>query len=404
MARASSTRCFRTAVAGSLLAGVILLLALVAGGPGASASCGLRASVTKRVVARGETLGLRGAVCSRRAAAVRRVDVKLRDEGGWRPAKRVRVRRHGRFRSRLRVGASWDDVTVLRISARGDAKTLRLRVHGKGCPLSNPASQIGLGVSGCRLVASDTADVLKPTGFWGRVDCQTASQSQQLIAGGDPHLTALGAAQGDGAYRRQTVFDGDDVYGERCELGLNDHRTGPTVFYREGQRRATLLSVRLPANLPLATGDWQTVMQMKQTQPSDGGGGGPILEMNARSNQWQIINDWKRVWTFPAQSGVWTRFVWDVTYSQDPGKGALQVSADLDGDGDLDDPGERSPRLRVATLKTEVSGPKGTSDGLAAGDPIPSHLRAGIYHHPAISCPAPAGCSTDIDNVQVLAP
>ena len=104
----------------------------------------------------------------------------------------------------------------------------------------------------------------------------------------------------------------------------------------------------------------------------------------------------------PGPGQQWTRFAWDVYYSKDPSQGWLQVSADLNGDGDFDDPGERSPAIHEATLKTEIEGPNGTSDGLAPGDPIPSHLRVGIYHDPSISCPAPAGCSTEVDNVQVV--
>ena len=387
---------------GSVLAATGLAPAPAAG---AHASCGLRAKVSARDVRAGDTLRITGGVCRRRAAAGRRVRIGLREGGNWRRAGRARLRRGGRFRAALRVGAGWEPVAVLRLRARGARpRFVRVRVHHGSCPLSDPRTEIGLALGGCRLVASDTAQVLDPNGFWGRVDCETASQSQRLSSDGDTHLTALGGAQGDSAYRRQTVFDGDDVYGERCELGRNNLSAGTTVFYREGQRRATLFSLRLPSNLPLWTSDWQTVMQMKQTQPSDGGGGGPIIELNARSNQWRVYNDWHLVWSFPAQSGVWTRFVWDVTYSRDPSKGALQVAADLNGDGDVADPGERSARLHVATLKAETSGPNGTSDGLAPGDSIPSHLRAGIYHNPSISCPVPVGCSADLDNVQVLAP
>ncbi|MGH2980504.1 MAG: hypothetical protein ACRDKV_00480, partial [Solirubrobacterales bacterium] len=98
--------------------------------------------------------------------------------------------------------------------------------------------------------------------------------------------------------------------------------------------------------------------------------------------------------------GVWTRFAFDVLYSQDPDRGRLQVSVDLNGDGDFDDRGERTLVIRTNTLKAETTGDG--DDGLAPGDPIPSHLRAGVYHNPLIPCPPPRGCSIGIDNVQVL--
>ncbi len=56
----------------------------------------------------------------------------------------------------------------------------------------------------------------------------------------------------------------------------------------------------------------------------------------------------------------------------------------------------------MATLKRETTG--GTDDGIAPGESIPSHLRVGIYHNPAIACPPPSGCSTQVDNVQVVRP
>lgn len=198
------------------------------------------------------------------------------------------------------------------------------------------------------------------------------------------------------------MFDGDDISGERCELGKNDHRVGPTAFYREGMRRATFATLRLPANLPIGVDTWQNVLQMKQAQPSDGGGSVPILYFGVRDNEWHVDSVNGLYGTFPAQHGVWTRFAFDVYYSRDPGKGWLQVSADLDGDGDFDDRSERTPVTHASTLKTEIDGANGTSDGLAPGDPIPSHLRVGVYHDPTIPCPPPKGCSVEVDSVQVL--
>jgi hypothetical protein len=259
-------------------------------------------------------------------------------------------------------------------------------------------------LSGCRLLAADSAASPDPISFWGAIECENNSRYTYVPGGGDPHPSADGNAQPDDAFRKLTVLDGDDFYGERCELGRNNHEVGPTAFYREGQRRVTYFSERLPANFPLATDEWQTVMQMKQAQPSHDDGSGVALELQAMANRWYVSSDWKTIQTFPAQAGVWTRFAWDVYYSQDPAKGWLQVSVDLNGDGDFADPGERSPVAHGATLQTEIAGPFNAEDGLAAGAPIPSHLRIGLYHDPSIPCPPPGGCSIDVDNVQVIAP
>ena len=122
--------------------------------------------------------------------------------------------------------------------------------------------------------------------------------------------------------------------------------------------------------------------------------------MQARGNRWVVVDSWKTLFEFPARANVWTRFAWDVYYSKDPSKGWIQVSADLNDDGDFNDPGERSPIVHTATLRTEPQG----NVGLPAGSSIPSHLRVGIYHAASLSCPAPSGCSVDVDNVQVVGP
>jgi hypothetical protein len=261
-----------------------------------------------------------------------------------------------------------------------------------------------MALPGCRLVAADTASDSDPLPFWGAIECEDDSRYSYRGEDGDPHLSASGSRQPDDAFRRLNLRDGDSVYGERCELGRNDRASGPTTFYREGQRRVTYFSERLPASFPIATEQWQTVMQMKQVQPSHDDGGGVALELQVIGNEWILASSWDIVYTFPARPGTWTRFAWDVFYSQDPGKGWLQVSADLDGDGDFGDAGERSPVLHRATLATEIGGAFNGADGLDAGDPIPSHLRMGIYHNPSILCPSPNGCSIDLDNVQVVAP
>jgi hypothetical protein len=138
---------------------------------------------------------------------------------------------------------------------------------------------------------------------------------------------------------------------------------------------------------------------MKQAQPAANGGGAPIIEMNARGGTWMLVNDWNNVWQVPAQQGVWTRFAFDVHYSQDPGVGTLKAYVDLNGDGDALDPQEQSPTLHIATLRRETDGGSPT-DGIAPGESIPSHLRMGVYHDPGIACAS--GCSVDVDNVQVV--
>jgi hypothetical protein len=267
------------------------------------------------------------------------------------------------------------------------------------CPLGQAGSTIGMTLpSSCTVVASDTASNPNPIPFWGSIDCQDPTRHQQYTSGGDSHPTGLGSSQGDGAYRRLTVMDGDNFWGERCELGHNwTQPPGPTVFYYEGMRRVTFISLRLGNNVNPADTAWRAVMQMKQTQPYYNPNTSPIFELEVRSGKWAVESSWHDLWYAPAQANTWTRFAFDVTYSQDPAIGSIKVYIDLNGDGDAGDTNEQSPVIHTATLRAEVAG--GTSPYLP-GQSIPDHLRAGIYENAAYNCPG--GCSVDVDNVQVV--
>lgn len=301
------------------------------------------------------------------------------------------------------------------------------------CPLSQPGSVIGMTLpTSCRLVASDTAS--SPSiDFWNRsneaLDCDLRNASPDLSgvrwpsparggSDGDPHPTALGSPQpSPDSYRQITVVDGDNVDGERCELGFNWTETrdagrgpgpGPTVFYHEGQRRVTYMSYRLGDGVDPSGTDWRVVMQMKQTEPYDNQhGGGPMLDMEVRDGDWVLVHSGQDLWHTPARRYTWTRFAFDVTYSQDPSVGSVRVYADLNGDGDFADPHEISPTFHVATLLAEEARTSGYTysdepSPWKVGQSIPDHLRAGIYENPNYDCPT--GCMVDIDNVQVVKP
>lgn len=264
------------------------------------------------------------------------------------------------------------------------------------------------------VLAAETGRSPDPSKFWGSVDCDLdgdpvqRSGAVRLKTGGDVVSAAGGVFNGDKAFRRLTTFDGDDFYGERCELGLNDDE-GPTAFYREGERRVTYASFRLPDNYPLETDEWQGVLQMKQAQQADNADGTPVLSVSAFRGQWSLwhsdagyTNEDFELWATPAAKNVWTAVAMDVIYSQDPERGRVRLYVDSNGDGEFDDEGESSPQFATNTLKRE-DGTDG-SDGYSAGDSIPSHLRVGLYHDAVIPCPPPAGCSLDVDSVLVVRP
>ena len=150
-------------------------------------------------------------------------------------------------------------VLVVLLAGAGVLVAFAIDLPGEGSPEASctfhPATMT---VSGCT-VKSDTGSSADPESLWGSIDCASASRASVVPSGGDPHPTATGAPQGDDAYRRLTVLDGDDVSGERCELGRNEWGNGSGggegtfQLYREGERRITFASFRLPENFPLNT-------------------------------------------------------------------------------------------------------------------------------------------------------
>lgn len=331
------------------------------------------------------------------------------------------------------LAASLSGCMGTKSSDGGSAGNQAAAAHSGDCPLSQPDATVGMTLpSSCPLVASDTAS--SPSiAFWNRwneaLDCDLNNTSPDPSgvrwpsparsgSAGDPHLTALGRPQhSPDSYRQITVVDGDDAYGERCELGFNWTETrdagrgpgpGPTVFYNEGDRRVTYISIRLGQGVDPSGTDWRVVMQMKQTEPYDNQhGGGPILDMEVRDGDWVLVHSGQDLWRTPARQYAWTRFAFDVTYSHDPSVGSVKVYADLNGDGDFADAHEVSPTFHVSTLLAEEARMPGYTysdepSPWAAGQSIPGHLRAGIYENPDYPCPS--GCSVDIDNVQVVKP
>lgn len=412
----------------------------------ASASaCDVTLSPASRTVRRGGRVLLSGEACGANSAGAgaRPVRVTIRKRNRWATLASAQAAPTGEFAicAKVRVARRAKLAQLRATTGSGSSRTTTVRVSDRGpsgcsaeapapaeepaeapayvppppdqpnpaCPLSQPGSNLSYTLpAACRVVGSDTSFNPDPIPFYGRVDCAVASRHQQINSGGDPRPTATGSAQGDSAYRRMTVLDGDNYWGERCELGVND-KSGPVAFYHEGQRRVTYASFRLPNSFPLSTQDWQGVMQLKQGQSSDNGGGTPVLSLGAYDNKWMLFHSEpgytdvdEVIWEAPAGKNVWTRFAIDAKFSQYDDQGWIKVYVDLNADSDFADANEQSQTFQTNTLKHETG--TDTSDGLAAGQSIPSHLRVGMYHNASIPCPGPTGCAVESDNIQVVGP
>ena len=300
--------------------------------------------------------------------------------GSWRRIGRARSDGAGDFSACVRL---W------RTSARN--VPLRL-VASSGARARAGVRTSGSGTSGCRLrlLRQDLDTDPDPTALWGDVLAVSPSRQQWFPSGGPD----------GGPFRRLTALDGDLFHGdsERAEIGNSDYtpdshgRLETFYLYHAGTRRVTSFWMRLPLNFPINSDKWQVVMQMKETDPATDVEGTPVIALQATEGQWMLkqsssagpSHDTRVLWRTRATVGIWTHIVVDATYSSDPSRGLFQITIGA----------ARSPILHTYNLKYEVSPP---GPGLHVGEPIPSHLRLGIYHDPALP-----GTSVDIARVQIF--
>jgi hypothetical protein len=268
---------------------------------------------------------------------------------------------------------------------------------------------------GCTTLRDDTAsrpDAL--TGLWGELAAVGSSRYAYRTDGGDSNSQANGKAQGDSAYRELTVDDNDDYYGERAELGRNESRFGENsgsetdgtfALFHEGDHKIIFFSERYADNFDMTKDRWQVVFQVKQAEPYAANGpvdSSPAFTLNVYGGKIVLDNFWNVKWTTKAPPhDTWVRYALDVTFSKDPAKGKIRVYVDRNGDGDFTDTREVSPVITGPTLAfvtEQAVVPAGDPPGPYVGDPIPGHMRIGIYHDPS----AYGTTTVDFDNVQVV--
>jgi hypothetical protein len=198
---------------------------------------------------------------------------------------------------------------------------------------------------------------------WANYSCQDASRVAQVTSP---------VAQGNKAYEI-TLRDGDDSYGERCELGQgNPTRTGFPIF-QEGQERWVSFQVYLPDDYPIDTRDWNVIFQEKQL----GSMGTPALSMEVQNGRFILMNaDSNGVsggtvqkWSGPAVRNQWVKFTVHTKFSPDPSVGTVELFGDLDGQGEK----LLLPEIHTHTMKRDD-----------AGVAVPSQARIGMYRNPRI--------------------
>jgi hypothetical protein len=198
---------------------------------------------------------------------------------------------------------------------------------------------------------------------WANFSCQDASRVQQV---GAP------AAQGNSAYQIE-VRDGDNSYGERCELGQGNPTKNGFPLYQEGDERWISFQTYLPDDYPTNLKTWNVIMQLKQLHAF----GTPAVSMEVRDGNFVLMNsdtnhessgcNWW--WEGPATKNRWIKFTLHVKFSPDANVGWIELYGDLDGSGVK----QLMQRTHMHTMKVD-----------GAGQTVPSHSRIGLYRNPAV--------------------
>ena len=249
------------------------------------------------------------------------------------------------------------------------------------------------------------ADAGTPGGWsreWAGVSCESDSRVTRV---------RRPAAQGRRAYRVQ-VREGDDSYGERCELEMAntssrniDRVGGSRVLFHNGTESWIAQQIMLDARSYAFCGtecaldyDGGLVQQLKQTgacgTPANGivarnlPGVGVVLEhRNSAENDCGNAT-MKSLWRVPVRRGAWIRILQHVRWSPDPGTGYIAtwingrpMAPSLAGTSKRVSRSGDEIRIHTWTLK---DGPGVDRLKQCRSHPC-AHLRSGVYRDPKVS-------------------
>jgi hypothetical protein len=224
--------------------------------------------------------------------------------------------------------------------------------------------------AGAVILAEDDCTNPDPIPLWRSLDAADPSRHVWLPSGGPT----------GGPYRSLTVKDGDNFYGERCELGHN--LLGDTFHEsKEGDHNIVEEWFRLPTGFPLVMTNWQTISQQKEIENYTApiAPEGVAHEKQVRGGKLFIRKFWVDLEPkgIPITTGIWYCSAVEMLHSADPAKGFLRHTLN----------GVQGAIYKGQTLAVET----------ATGRAIPNHVRRGIYHDPAVP-----SCSIDIGPTRVI--
>jgi hypothetical protein len=179
-------------------------------------------------------------------------------------------------------------------------------------------------------------------------------------------------AQGSHAYQLE-VRDGDDSWGERCELGMGNPGGPQFPVMNSGDERWFSFQVYLPDDYPINTPDWNLFFQVHQI----GDGGCPPISLSVEDGKFKLHNSARKTyvtdtvekWSAPATRNRWVKFTMHLKNSTSDSVGFVELYGDLDGQGVK----ELMPREYMHTMTQRAN-----------GTAMENHLRVGMYRNPTI--------------------
>jgi hypothetical protein len=204
---------------------------------------------------------------------------------------------------------------------------------------------------------------------WANFSCADPGRVKQVS---DP------VAQGGSAYRVD-LHDGDDSFGERCELGMGSPMRAGFPVFKEGDERWIAYQVYIPAGFPSDGNRYVDITQFKQVNDLCA----PALSLHVENGEMLLFHSadnrsscgGRPVWRAPVAYGRWIKLLFHVEWSSDPARGSVELFGDIDGGG-LE---ELLPRSPMFTMKMDP-----------AGNTLPVGARIGIYRDRAVAGDATA--------------
>src|SRR4051794_12515270 len=204
---------------------------------------------------------------------------------------------------------------------------------------------------------------------WANFSCASPDRVSEVS---DP------VAQGSSAYRVD-LHDGDDSFGERCELGMSAPVKPGFPVFSEGEESWIAYQVYIPAGFPSDGSRYVDVTQFKQVNDLCA----PALSVHVENGEMLLFHSadnrsscgGNAVWRAPMAYGRWVKLLFHVDWSSDPSRGSVELFGDLDGNGLT----QLVPPTQMFTMKMD-----------AVGATLPVGARLGIYRDGAVAADATA--------------